>query len=156
MNQPTWQIPKKILDETSTILSSKNAEVFVLWTAPINMTDNIFRISRCVFPKQDAGFNFGAYVHIDGNELSRIVFDNYEKGERSVVQIHTHPSKNVEMSLLDRKWEVVNHVGALSMIVPSYNKDKLNGFSGVNIYERETNDWRLWTSDETKKRLIIV
>src|SRR6476660_4279231 len=115
-----WQIPKKILEDTAAILSSKDEEVFVIWTAPIHIHDNICPVSRCVFPKQDAGSDFGAYVHIDGSELSRIVFENYKKGERSVVQIHTHPSSNVEMSFLDRKWEVVNHVGALSVIVPNY------------------------------------
>lgn len=156
MIQTTWEIPRKILDETSSILSSKNAEVFVLWTSLLGESKNTCKISRCIFPKQEAGFDLGAYVHIDGSELSRIAFDNYDKGERNVVQIHTHPSKNVEMSLLDRQWEVVNHIGALSVIVPNYNKQKLMGFPGVNVYEREIRDWRLWTRNEIEKRLIIV
>jgi hypothetical protein len=151
-----WHIPKKILAETISALTSKDSEVFVIWTAPIQMNDNICRISHCIVPKQDAGFNLGAYVHIDGTELSTIVFENYKRGERSVVQIHTHPSRNVAMSYLDREWEVVNHVGALSIIVPNYGKNGLDGFPGVNAYERESNDWKLWEKAEVKKRLVIV
>lgn len=156
MNKIMWHVPKKVLDETASALASRDSEVFVIWTAPIQMSDNMCRISRCVIPKQDAGFMLGAYVHIEGTELSRIVFENYKRGERSVVQIHTHPSKNVTMSSLDREWEVVNHVGALSIIVPNYCKSGLDGFPGVNVYEREARDWRLWQKGEVKKHLIIV
>lgn len=156
MNKTIWHIPKKILDETKSALISKEAEVFAIWAAPIQMNDNVYRISRCIVPKQDAGFRLGAYVHIEGEELSRIVFENYNNSERSVVQIHTHPSRNVTMSSLDREWEVVNHIGALSIIVPNYCKSGLDGFPGVNVYEREEQDWRLWKEDEIKKRLIIT
>lgn len=157
MTTSVWEIPKKFLNETAKILSSKRSEVFVLWAAPLDLTNNICRISRCIVPEQDSHSGLeGAYVHIEGTELSRIVFDNYSKNERSVIQIHTHPSKNVEMSLLDRAWEVVKHVGALSIIVPSYGKYGLDDFPGVNVYEREEDDWRLWTPDEISKRFKII
>ena len=47
------------------------------------------------------------------------------------------------MSLLDREWEVVRDIGALSIIVPNHGKNGLDGFPGVNIYEKEEDDWAL-------------
>ena len=157
MTRLSWRIPKKIIDNTSRALTSRQLEVFVLWTAPIETKNNVCEIKRLIVPRQDADVgSLGAYVHIASKELSRIVFDNYRHGERSVVQIHTHPSHNVDMSVLDRKWEVISHVGALSIIVPNYGKASLNDFLGVNIYEREENDWRLWDADEFKSRFEII
>jgi hypothetical protein len=157
MTNLVWEIPKNILNETAKTLASKRSEVFVLWTAPLNLTNNVCKISRHIVPEQDSHSGWeGAYVHIEGTELSRIVFDNYSRNERSVIQIHTHPSEDVEMSLLDREWEVVKHVGALSIIVPSYGKYGLDEFHGVNVYEREEDDWRLWTRDEISKRFKII
>lgn len=150
-----WEIPKNILRDTEKVLASKQSEVFVLWTASIN-TKNVCKISRLVIPLQDTHNGVeGAYVHISGDELSRITFDNFDKNERNVIQIHTHPSEYVDMSPLDRQWEVANHVGALSIIVPSYGRYGLADFSGANIYEREVDDWRLWEKDELKQRFII-
>ena len=157
MTRLIWEISKNILNETTKILASKRSGVFVLWTAPLELANNVCKISRYIIPEQDSHNGLeGAYVHIEGTELSRIVFDNHSKNERSVIQIHTHPSKNVEMSLLDREWEVVKHTGSLSIIVPSYGKYGLNNFPGVNVYEKEENDWRLWTHDEINKRFKIT
>lgn len=157
MTKLIWQIPEKILDETARVLSSKDSEVFIFWTSQIKMENNICKISRMVVPEQDSHKGLeGAYVHIEGKELSRITFDNYNKGERNVVQMHTHPSRNVTMSLLDREWEVVNYIGALSIIVPNYGVDGLRGFPGVNVYGKEENGWRLWSRKETIERLKII
>lgn len=155
MTNLIWEIPKDILQDTEKVLASKRSEVFVLWTAPID-TKNVCKISRLVIPLQDTHSGAeGAYVHIFGDDLSRITFDNFDKNERNVIQIHTHPSEYVDMSPLDRQWEVVNHVGALSIIVPSYGRHGLVDFSGVNIYEREVDDWRLWKKDELKRRFVM-
>lgn len=152
-----WKIPKTVLENTAKILASKDSEVFVLWTAPIKMTNGKYQISRLIMPEQDSHKGFeGAYVHIKGRELSRIAFDNYKRKERSVIQIHTHPSVNVNMSRLDRQWEVVSQTGALSIIVPNYGKNGLGDFLGVNIYEKETKDWRLWEKDEFLTRFIMM
>lgn len=156
MNKITWIIPKKILNETEIALRSKPLEVFVFWTSSIHKTYPECKISRLIVPQQDAHNEWGHYVHIDGSELSRITFENYDNQERNVIQIHTHPSSNVNMSALDREWEVVTHVGALSIIVPNFCKNGLTNFQGVNIYEREENDWRLWKPDEIKKRMKVI
>lgn len=157
MTNLIWQIPEKIMHNTAKVLASKDLEVFVLWTSTIKMEGNVCKISRLVIPEQDSHKGLeGVYVHIEGKELSRITFDNYPKGERNVIQIHTHPSQNVDMSILDREWEVVNHVGALSIIVPNYGTDGLRGFPGVHVYEKEEDGWRLWPHEEIIKRLEIV
>ena len=128
-----------------------------MWTAQIEQKNDVCEIKRLIVPQQNARTgSAGAYVHISGKELSRVAFDNFAHGERSVIQIHTHPSFNVNMSILDKKWEVVSHVGALSIIVPNYAKAGLEGFSGVNIYEREEDDWRLWESGEINHRTKII
>lgn len=151
-----WVIPLRIIEETISALTSRKSEIFVLWTSTLNPVDSTCRISRCVVPVQKPGRTlYGVYVHIEGKELNRIQFDNYDQNELNVVQLHTHPSRNVCMSDLDKEWEVVKHIGALSIIVPSYGKKGLIDFLGVNVYERETNGWRLWEKNEVADRLII-
>lgn len=176
-----WVVPRKVVDETVGALSSMESEVFVLWTAPKEPARTresrsragrilgrlraalpvpgrrSIAISRAIVPVQDthAGAD-GAYVHIAGSELRRIGFDNYERGERNAVQIHTHPSPSTRMSELDRKWEVVTHVGALSIIVPDYCSNGLESFRSASVYEREAGGrWRLWGAGEFKRRLRV-
>jgi hypothetical protein len=162
MTPAMWKVPNQILAQTSHAFGRGAHEVFVMWTAQLHTTttgsDNgTIDVTRCIVPEQMPGQgNDGVWVHIDGRELQRIQLDNYAKGERSIVQLHTHPSSDVRMSLLDRQWEVVRHVGALSIIVPHYGARGLPGFPGVNVYEREERDWRLWPNREVQNRLIIV
>lgn len=157
MRTQLWKIKRSIIDETSKAFSSGKHEVFVLWTADLEANGSTLDIRRCIVPKQKPGFTrHGAYVHIEGSELSRVQFDNFDQRERSVVQLHTHPSADVRMSDLDREWEVVKHVGALSIIVPSYGKRRLIGFPGVNVYERVTDQWRLWSREETEQKLRVI
>src|SRR5713226_7100139 len=134
-----WEISRKVIEQTLAAFKRGRHEVFVIWTGQLNIVHPSCRIQRCVIPTQQPGFapQGGAYVHITGAELSRIQYQNYDLGERSVIQLHTHPSGDVRMSELDRQWEVVNHVGALSIIVPSYGDRRLEGFPGANVYERE-------------------
>lgn len=156
MNYQQWNIPKFILEQTVVAFRKGQHETFVIWTAPLNSKSPICEIKRCIVPTQKPGFTaLGAYVHIEGAELNRIQFDNFDKRERSVVQLHTHPSKNVNMSKLDIEWEVVKHIGALSIIVPSYCSKSLGEFEGVHVYERMEKGWRLWTREEINRRLVI-
>ena len=152
-----WNIPHTVLLETERVFTSRRHEVFVLWTGPLGAPTTACAIRRCVVPKQQAGATpTGVYVHIDGSELSRIQFDNFDRGERSVIQLHTHPGADVRMSDLDRQWEVLTHDGALSIIVPRYGALGLKGFPGVNVYEREGDLWRLWDQVELQERIRIV
>ena len=150
-----WCVPETILFETEQAFRRGAHEVFVMWAAPCPANGAQVPISRCVVPEQRAGKTaLGVYVHIEGAELSRIQIENFRKRERSAVQLHTHPGANVEMSELDREWEVVAHVGALSIIVPYYGRYGLRGFPGANVYEREQHDWRLWSVEEAQSRLV--
>lgn len=162
MTLKTWEIPGHVLQQTEQAFRSGQHEVFVIWTAPLVDPDaaedqRARRVTRAVVPAQKPGRSaFGVWVHIDGSELQRIQLDNYNRGERSWIQLHTHPSADVEMSQLDREWEVVRHEGALSIIVPFYGRRGMAGFPGVNVYEREADDWRLWSTREVTSRLVIV
>lgn len=157
MNFREWRIPRRVLQLTESAFTGANHEVFAMWTSPLSVTSDTCRIERCVVPKQTPGITeTGVYVHIEGRELSRIQFDNYDRGERSVIQLHTHPGSDVTMSELDREWEVVRHAGALSIIVPLYCQLGLDGFPGVNVYERLANEWKLWNRPEVIQRLRIV
>jgi len=153
-----WKITRSIIEDTERTFRRGAHEVFAIWTAPLKEAGSECRIKRCVVPDQKPGFSSqgGAYVHIEGRELSRIQFDNYDHGERSVVQLHTHPGPDVTMSELDRQWEVVCHVDALSIIVPSYCKHGLLGFQGASVYEREERGWRRWGVSEIARRLIVT
>lgn len=156
MSQRTWRVPGEIVTSTTTAFVAGEHEVFVIWTAALGDTGDRIDVQRCMVPRQEARTTtLGVLVHIDGVELARVQFENYDRGERSVVQLHTHPDDDVRMSDLDREWEVVCHVGALSIIVPDYGRHGLRDLVGVNVYEREDSDWRLWTRTEAMERLEL-
>lgn len=158
MKYLNWKIPKQVLTETQQTFLRGKHEVFVIWAAArLDGEQGVTaEITRCVVPEQRPGVSqHGVWVHIKGEELQRIQLDNYRRKERSIVQLHTHPGADVRMSALDREWEVVRHVGALSIIVPHYCRQGLNGFKGVNVYEREEEDWRLWSPNEVAERLVV-
>jgi proteasome lid subunit RPN8/RPN11 len=157
MKYQNWNIPEGIVEQTEQALLIGRHEVFAIWTTPrLAGNEGCAQISRCIVPAQTPGITaYGVSVHIAGQELQRIQLDNFQRNERSIIQLHTHPGEDVEMSELDREWEVVRHVGALSIIVPYYGTKGLMLGCGANVYEREDDDWRLWTSEEAKERLQI-
>lgn len=158
MTTTTWIIPTSILRETQKAFLRAAHEVFALWVGSLKANaGEPIELLRCVVPAQEPGETaYGVYVRIEGAELQRIQLDNYRQGERSVVQLHTHPGHDVTMSDLDREWEVVRHVGALSIIVPNYGTTDWSGFEGVNVYEREPEGWRLWSHEECIKRITVI
>lgn len=158
MRYSKWNIPRSVLAETEKAFARGQHEVFVIWSAPRleSAHQEVADIRRCIVPAQKPGATpSGVWVHIAGQELQRIQLDNFKLKERSIVQLHTHPGADVNMSRLDIEWEVVRHIGALSIIVPFYGKLGLNKMEGVNVYEREENGWRLWTAEEIQQRLLI-
>lgn len=160
MKYGKWRVPSAVIRETEAAMHGRPHEVFALWTAALELETEYLEqahINRLIVPAQQPGWTpHGVYVHIAGGELQRIQFDNYDNKRRSIVQLHTHPSRDVNMSQLDREWEVVAHVGALSIIVPDYCARGLSLTSGANIYEREEDDWRLWSVQETIERIVIA
>lgn len=158
MKYNKWKIPQPVLVETQQAFLRGQHEVFAIWTAARQETNQVeaVEITRCIVPEQKPGVSqHGVWVHIAGQELQRIQLDNYQRKERSIVQLHTHPGADVRMSKLDREWEVVRHVGALSIIVPHYCRYGLSSFKGVNVYEREVDDWRIWSTNEVAERLEL-
>lgn len=160
MKYKQWKMAGQVLADTEAAFRRGRHEVFVIWPSPrlqATSAADIAEINRCIVPAQTPGMSAGGvYVHIEGAELQRIQLDNFQRGERSVVQLHTHPSKDVTMSALDREWEVVRHVGALSIIVPYYGTRGLLLGAGGNVYEREEDDWRLWSDAEARERLVVL
>lgn len=95
-----WTIPRAVVEQAVGELSRRNAEVFALWTAPLGGSGRC-AVARVVVPRQEAYDGaHGACVHVPGEELRRIAFDNYRRGERNAAQIHTHPSDDTRMSAL--------------------------------------------------------
>ena len=162
MKYSKWVIPSAVAAQTERALLMGQHEVFCMWTAAAGnaVSDEATgsaEVLRCVVPAQTPGETpSGVWVHIAGQELQRIQMDNYHRQERSIVQLHSHPGANVQMSELDREWEVVRPVGALSIIVPFYGRGGLRLHGGANIYEREANDWRLWSQAEAAERLVLA
>lgn len=158
MKHNKWKIPQQVLAETQQAFLRGQHEVFVIWAAARQETHpaDVAEITRCIVPEQKPGVSqHGVWVHITGSELQRIQLDNFQRKERSIVQLHTHPGADVRMSQLDREWEVVRHVGALSIIVPYYGQRGLGSFEGVNVYEREEGDWRLWSPKDVAEGLVV-
>lgn len=160
MKYSQWKIPQQIVSETEQAFLVGKHEVFAIWASPSgpgNAPSHVANVSRSIIPAQTPGATpAGVWVHIEGQELQRIQLDNFRRKERSIIQLHTHPSANVNMSELDRKWEVVRHVGALSIIIPFYGVRGLSLLDGANVYEREENDWRLWPHSEAAERLVVI
>lgn len=154
-----WHIDPEVVTQTERAVLVGQHEVFTIWTSikPVAPLLGPLCVDRCIVPAQTPGVSAsGVWVHIDSSELQRIQLENFRDGRRSVVQLHTHPGADVQMSELDRTWEVVRHVGALSIIVPFYGRSGLALTQGANVYEREEDDWRLWSPDEVQKRLVVA
>lgn len=154
-----WHIDRKVIVQTERAVLVGQHEVFAIWSAvkPTATQTAPLLVDRCIVPAQTPGVSAGGvWVHIEGAELQRIQLENFRDGRRSVVQLHTHPGADVGMSALDRTWEVVRHVGALSIIAPFYGRGGLALTQGANVYEREEDDWRLWSVHEAQERLVIV
>lgn len=158
MTKTAFKVPKAVLGDTQRAFLTGCHEVFAIWVAALDACPGEpVALSRCVVPAQEPGATpEGVFVRIEGAELQRIQVDNFRRRERSVVQLHTHPGRDVTMSALDRAWEVVRHVGALSIIVPHYGTTDWSKFQGVNVYEREAEDWRLWSHEECLQRISIA
>ena len=153
-----WNIGREVAAQTERAVLIGAHEVFAIWTSIKPKGDLIEQVDvdRCIIPSQTPGVTKeGVWVHIEGRELQRIQMDNFDERRRSIIQLHTHPTDDVRMSPLDRKWEVVRHVGALSIIVPHYGRYGLRLGDGANVYEREEHDWRLWSQAEACERLVI-
>lgn len=160
MKYGKWTVPAELVQATEAAMAGRRHEVFALWTAALELGDEQreeAQIRQLIVPAQRPGQTaHGVYVHIAGSELQRIQMTNYDRNERSIVQLHTHPSSDVTMSGLDRQWEVVAHLGALSIIVPDYCARGLCLTAGANIYEREEDDWRLWSRREAAERIVVA
>ncbi len=154
-----WKVNRDVITRTETAFRAGEHEVFAIWSAEHVKADIIdeMAVDGCIVPTQTPGITAeGVWVHIEGRELQRIQLDNFKVGRRSVIQLHTHPGSDVCMSRLDRAWEVVRHVGALSIIVPHYCRFGLQLGANANVYEREEDDWRLWSPAEARERLVVA
>lgn len=154
-----WKVGHDVVDQTERAFRVGAHEVFAIWSAEQPQGESIDQLTldRCIIPAQTPGVTAdGVWVHIEGRELQRIQLENFNTGRRSVIQLHTHPGADVRMSTLDRAWEVVRHVGALSIIVPHYCRFGLQLLTDANIYEQEVGDWRLWSKAEARERMVIV
>lgn len=158
MKVQQWKVCRQVVDQTEKAFRQGAHEVFAIWSSVQSQDDWVeqLKVDACIIPLQTPGVTeHGVFVHIEGSELQRIQLGNFKVGRRSMIQLHTHPGADVRMSLLDRQWEVVRHVGALSIIVPYYGQHGLQLGAGANVYEREMDDWRLWSQAEILERLVI-
>ena len=137
-------VPSAVIAETTRALRDLGGERTVLWQGAVDGTP--VRIVRAVVPEQRSiRSGAGHAVHVAGAELARIQFDAFDLGLRTWVQVHTHPGRNVEMSVLDVEWAIVDFPGAVSIIVPWFGEHGLSEWPGVAAYERGVAGWRPWT-----------
>lgn len=77
---------------------------------------------------------------------------------RIVAQIHTHPGRAYH-SEADAAWAIVRHVGALSLVLPSFARTaSLHNFcEQAKIYEMSpAGEWELKPSDGTDAAIAIT
>lgn len=151
-----FHIPTDVLSQTELALHHDGLERTAVWQLA-EPPDHAMSIKRLVIPaQQPIATATGHLVHVAGHELARMQFDAYHAGLRTWIQLHTHPTRNVHMSVTDKEWAIADFPGALSIIVPSFGRLGIRGWPGVDVNERADDGWRRWDASEILARLVIV
>jgi hypothetical protein len=150
-----FHIPGEVLAETEAALRHDGSERTAVWQLA-EPPNHAMTVNRLVIPAQQPIVTAtGHLVHVAGAELARMQFDAYHAGLRTWIQLHTHPTRNVRMSVTDKEWAIADFSGALSIILPSFGRLGLRGWLGVEVNERTEEGWRRWDVSEILARLVI-
>lgn len=138
------QIPDLVLAPTLEFLAEKGQhgqEGFVVWGG-CHIDDHTLRFTSCYVPEQTAHDTpEGLLVVVKGEALFRMNQAFYERGEIAAGQVHTHPTDAYHSST-DDHFPLVTLRGALSLVIPDFAKDGLDGMDRWAWYRlRELGQW---------------
>lgn len=126
-----FALPSVLLDATLDVLrdaGSRGCEAFAVWGATID--DGLVQFTTMVVPDQVAHqTDDGLLVTVDGDALFHINKTLYERNEILAAQVHSHPTGAFH-SDTDDCFSLVTLTGALSLVVPDFGRDRLDGMHG--------------------------
>lgn len=149
-------VPLPIVHETDDQLRAagrEGVERFVLWSGM--QAHDIFYVRSSHVPRQTAyRLLDGLCVRVDGDELHRLNLWLFEHHEQLGVQVHTHPAEAYH-SETDDTYPIVTVRGGLSLVVPNFGRDGVQG-PDVAWYRLGRTDWNELSLAETKQLIQFV
>lgn len=76
------------------------------------------------------------------------------KKRKLVALLHTHPSKWVGLSLIDKQNQVSSRIGFWSIVVPCFGLEPWD-ITRMGVHTREARGWRRLRAEESKLRFIV-
>jgi hypothetical protein len=128
-------IPRPVMEGTLKVLQRAGAdgcEAFVVWGGVVEEGTVVFR--TMVTPEQEAHrTDDGLLVTVKGEALFDVNKTLYQRGEILAAQVHSHPTGAFH-SDTDDCYSLVTLAGALSIVVPHFGRDGLDGTGGWAWY----------------------
>jgi hypothetical protein len=126
-----------VLEQTMAVLQRAGRdgnEAFVTWGGLVCDDGATLQIASAVVPDQRAHQTpNGLLVTVDGQSLFEVNRALYKRGEILAAQVHSHPDDAYHSST-DDCFSLVTLTGALSVVVPRFGADGLNGCRGWAWY----------------------
>ena len=130
-------VPGGVLAQTLAVLqrAGRNGnEAFVTWGGLVRDDGATLQIVSAVVPDQRAHQTpDGLLVTVEGQSLFEVNRALYKRGEILAAQVHSHPDDAYHSST-DDCFSLVTLTGALSVVVPRFGTDGLNGCRGWAWY----------------------
>lgn len=130
-------VPGDVLAQTLAVLQGAGRygnEAFVNWGGLVRDDGATLQIVSAVVPDQRAHQTpDGLLVTVDGQSLFEVNRALYKRGEVLAAQVHSHPDGAYHSST-DDCFSLVTLTGALSVVVPRFGTDGLNGCRGWAWY----------------------
>lgn len=126
-------VPAEVLEQTLAVLQHAGRdgnEAFVTWGGLVRDQATTLQIVSAIVPDQRAHQTpNGLLVTVDGQSLFEVNRALYMRGEVLAAQVHSHP-EDAYHSNTDDCFSLVTLTGALSVVVPRFGADGLNGCRG--------------------------
>jgi hypothetical protein len=150
-----YHIPVATLVSTLRFLRQKGEyghEGVVLWPGYISDTGE-FIVKGPIIPKQITG---RLYFRIPNDEVFNIIEYTSERGWVIPIQVHSHPQEAFH-SPVDDERAFVQHVNAISIVIPYFGNINISDFIGeASCYRLVSgNNWAHIPDTEISKILIL-
>src|ERR1700730_17801566 len=150
MKPSRYVIPRGVVDKTSAFLAvsaKARIEVVVFWSVIIR--GKTVRIESAWLPRQYSGE--GLFL-VPGDEMFALNKEIYERGERLLAQVHTHPSLAFHSST-DSEFAVTSTEGGLSIVVPEFGAVAVDSVLDCAYFIFDSGSWRRLDAPEAKRCL---
>lgn len=151
----SFVVPSPLLEATLDVFrdaGDRGCEAFVVWGATID--NGAVHFATMLVPDQVAyQTDEGLLVTVDGDALFKINRTLYERSEILAAQVHSHPTEAFH-SDTDDCFSLVTLAGALSLVLPYFGREGLEGSQGWAWY-RLVGEGQ-WSPLTSRDRVTIV